>query len=105
MPKSEALATPYDPKAPRHQARFEKEMFRTPKFVGSRQAQRKLRPARGMSNDAHERAHEERHREGNGALVHARMGVFEVRDVLWGWWRLAPRRGIMHVRAMWKVTC
>ena len=34
-----------------------------------------------------------------------RMGVFEVRDVLWGWWRLAPRRGIMHVRAMWKVTC
>ena len=59
-----------------------------------------------MSNDAHERAHEERHREGNGALVHARMGrVFEVRDVLWGWWRLAPRRGIMHVRAMWKVTC
>ena len=31
--------------------------------------------------------------------MHARMGVFEVRDVLWGWWRLAPRRGIMHVES------
>lgn len=57
-----------------------------------------------MSNDAHERVDEERHREGNGALVHARMGVFEVRNVLWGWWRLAPRRGIMHARAEGKVT-